>query len=169
MRDAVLNILRTKKAEKHNDTQPWEQEDFCVSWFETGNVTGVDYDPRMELHEFSRFKYALEMKGLNSTWFRIWNDMDNDAEVILNYMSMGPDSTVYPTVNVSLSTSDQPPVTIDAFEYSPAYSFPIHIVQQKKIGTIPSGETTLFIEKVKENIHPFRIVGIIVTPPTGLD
>eukprot|EP00543_Licmophora_paradoxa_P005292 CAMPEP_0202454350 /NCGR_PEP_ID=MMETSP1360-20130828/12113_1 /ASSEMBLY_ACC=CAM_ASM_000848 /TAXON_ID=515479 /ORGANISM="Licmophora paradoxa, Strain CCMP2313" /LENGTH=403 /DNA_ID=CAMNT_0049073653 /DNA_START=187 /DNA_END=1398 /DNA_ORIENTATION=+ len=178
--EEIRKLLARVDAQPSNETRPWKDKDRCMSWFETGEIPrGVEGDG-VVMNQFTKHKYGLELQG-RSARLGIRNTLNRTLNVYLSYMATGPHKD-YPTAEVTIVTNDGEnndsdhhgnmvndnvqSVIINPLE--PTGAYPVHIVQSQLIGQIDvnSLSASIWIRPLQEDRpQPFRVVGIIMTPP----
>lgn len=153
----------------------WSFKDNCVSWFQSGDTTGVQFSSdSIELEEFSNKggpKYALSFTQGTGT-VTVTNPSNHPMDLYLTYMSMGPGSSNYPNTEVEIIPRDtsneqdqQSPTKILLDSKAPRdwNHINVHVQKMIEIGTIAPGETTLRFNALDKTMWPFRLVAAIIT------
>ena len=168
----VEAILQQSDAQRSDEINEWFARDYCDSWFLTG-VTYVPHHPELVMRKFRGEKYALEADGMN-TYIRLTNRDNRDSDVYVSYMvTSEPD--LYPKTRFWLDGGlNRTKQFVIVEPYTTDYNYAVHISDVVKIGTVPSGESDIIVSVLENKTLPFRITGVIVTPPeellaTGLD
>ena len=168
MRSAIVNLLRANKAKPSNELGEWDGRDICNTWYtQDGDTKDLVYDKEhLTINEFKEEKFALELKGTNETWLDVVNDMKIPAQLYINYMSMGPTNTKYPTVTVTVTNmgTHVTDTEIEIYPFEQGYTYPVHVVQQAKLGTLEPGQYKIRVKVTEEREWPFRLVGLMLTP-----
>lgn len=140
--------------------------------FESGkNKDGTTpvHDSHIQMSKFGPGKFALAIhKSHNDSWIEINNPSTRPMEVHIEYMTTDC-PTIYPEVRVNLVGSLDNP---DGIWIKPEASTitglttHIHVIKISDVGVVPPGSSLMRITVVDPVIvMPFRIIGIILSPP----
>lgn len=178
VRDILTNLALAKNSlfEKNRNTVgPWlGGHDRCDNWFSqqteipswTDGKATLKHGPGMIMNAFFRRstsqKSALEVSS-NGGYVEVVNDIGGPAELYLSHMTVGPaPNPMYPTTHVTID--DIPDISVDIVPEMSSNTN-IHVQVTAFICTIPPGKHNLRLLPLEEKEQPFRVTGIIVSPP----
>ena len=180
--NSIRRILLDLNATRSDDINPWASTDQCESWYENGNAPSLaKLHPMISMNKFStdhslqlkstsnagNGKYALEITASNQ-WIRLHNPLGQPADIFIRYMGEGPPPGRYSKMRILLGADDKVGVIVDPTVYD--FDHTVHVNRVNKIGTIPPGYTMMrFTTLEPEKVAPFRITGIVITPPDALN
>jgi hypothetical protein len=132
-------------------------KDQCVSWFENGNVDGVQHT-NMSLVQFSEEKWALEVDQAGGEI--VVKCSFRPCEIFINHMFYGP-FIKYPRVHIEVNGKK----TL----VTPNSHYPHHMSRLAYCGTSDVAATfkvtvTPLMDDVNKTEFPFRITGIATSP-----
>ena len=180
--NSIRRMLLDLNATRSDDIHPWASTDQCESWYENGNHPSLaKLHPMISMNKFStdhslqlksttnvgNGKYALEITGSNQ-WIRLHNPLGQPADIFIRYMGEGPPPGRYSKIRIVLGVDDKVGVIVDPTVYD--FDHTVHVNRVTKIGTIPPGYTMMrFTTLEHEKVAPFRITGLVITPPDALN
>jgi len=102
--DRIRAIVNWHGVPLHPRIHPYADFDYCMNWFQTGDMTGIDYSPNGVVEKMPNTnKYTLSFtdgigwdgeKG--GGWIRVENPTDGVLALYLGYMTTGPRPSLYP-------------------------------------------------------------------------
>jgi hypothetical protein len=107
-------------------------------------------------------KSALEVPA-DGGYIEVVNDIGGPAELYVTHMAIGPaPNPMYPITQVTIDGI--PEIQINLIPDMPSNAN-VHIQVTSLIGIIPSGNHILRLLPLEHKEQPFRVTGIIVSPP----
>ena len=162
--NGIKDLLRKLQPKPSNNLGTFGEGDSCHMWYSSGKVT-VDYSPKEEikLNEFAPVKYALEIPSQGGE-FVINNPFSSERNLMMSYMSTGPDHTMYPDAEITINGAFDKQVKIHPLATD--YKHKVHISKTTNLGKIPPGDNNVHIKPLEMNDElvsfPFRVVALSV-------
>ena len=174
----IRQFIKWKGITKQPRVNEWGYHDSCVSWFESGDTSGIEYTKNIKLEKFANKngpKFALSFFQ-NAGSITLTNPSKNYMALYLAYMTTGPGTSKYPKTEVQIihasgdmAENNQPnipyTITLDV-QASNAWGnsgVDVHVQKLKEIGMIPPGQTILNFKALNKTQWPFRLVSVVVS------
>jgi len=190
--DRVQSIVDWHGVPLHPRIQPFQEFDYCMNWFESGDTTGISYSSNGVVEKMPRTaKYTLSfgdvaglgwdgekgdgwIKKKGDGWIRVENPTDRVLVLYLGYMTTGPKPSLYPATQVFIESIDsdgsvhssgydkENPIVLDP-NTSIEWPGAVHISRIENVGVIHPGYSFVRFSQLEETERPFRLVSLMIT------
>jgi len=135
--------------------------DSCVSWFESGSTSGLEYSGNGLVNNMPRTdKYVLSFVA-NYGWIKIQNPAKIPQALYVSYMTTGPDSR-YPKTKVRIIETGRVKVLNTGVSGSFGEEH-VHVQKVQFVGMVNPGESKVTFEVMERSVWPFRLTSVMVT------
>jgi len=150
----------------------WDANDSCLTWFETGDKTGLRMSPSWRMNMFSNNggpKYALEITSRNfkiaEGSLTVTNPSQDRMTVYVSYMITSPAPSKYPRTQVTtINKEGRKTIELSQDQINDwGINSYIHVHQLQELCMIPPGDTVLHFKPMERTEHPFRLVSVAIT------